>query len=258
MSQIIATSLWADIIKNLDARINKDAWVIWDVDNTLIFADDVAFCCHEDCYKQQIKLIDEYERNQLPKLEIEELRYQIRFSLPSFLMDKKIPDIIQSLQTKNITTFALTYMLSHTQSHDCTAWRYQQLKQLNIDFTPTSPLQERYEFRQISSAYPIGHPTLSNGIFYSHHCPKGKCLEHLIEISSHRPKSIIFIDDALNNLKDVEASTQKLNIDFFGIEYKGYLNFNRQNPNLADSLLNRWNKFKNTGHWDRISVIYER
>ena len=256
MHQIITTSLWEDIQKNFDSHVNNDTWVILDVDNTLIFADDIAFCCHEDYYKQQIKFIDEYECNQIPKLELEELGYQIRFSLPSFLMDKKIPDIIKSLQAKNITTFALTYMLSHTQSHDCTAWRYQQLKHLYIDFTPTSPLQERYEFKQIPSTYPIGHPTLSNGIFYSHHCPKGKCLEQLIQISSHRPKSIIFVDDALNNLKDVEASTQKLSIDFFGIEYKGYLNFNRQNPALDDSLLNRWNKFKKTGYWDRIPVTH--
>ena len=254
MEQILSTSQWNDV-HSWCLNADEKTWVIWDVDNTLIFANDIAFCGHDDLYKKQLKLIETHDQGKLSALEIRELWYQVRFSLPSYLMDKAVPNTIRCLQEKKIVTFALTYLLSRTQKLDCTLWRSQQLKHLGIDFTPSSPLKGRFEFTNILHNCPVGCPTLSDGIFYSHHCDKGECLEYLIEKVGYKPEKIIFIDDSLNNVKLVAKAVQHLKLNFLGIEFSGYLNFNPQGGLLDKTLLDRWENLKKTNQWCRIPIL---
>ncbi len=251
MPSILSTSDWSKV-HDICLKADVNTWVIWDVDNTLVFA---ALCVHDDFYKKQLKLIEESEHGKLSNFEIKELWYKIRFSLPCYLMDKVVPVTINDLQLRQIVTFALTYLLARTQNFDCVSWRIQQLRQFNIDFSVTSPINRRVEFRNMSHDYPVGYPTLKDGVFCTHHCQKGNCLELLIEQVDIKPKKIIFIDDALNNLKGVEQIAEKHCIDFLGIEYLGYLNINPNRPCLDETLLNRWKAFKKTGKWNRIPVL---
>ena len=264
MLQTITTKAWAEI-DALCRLADEQTWVIWDVDNTLLLANDIVFGARDDLYKQQVRIIEDYElvtsQGTRDQRATKNLWYKARSSLPVCLMAPEIPSTIANLQTRNITTFALTYMLVCTQEHDYTAWREQQLVSLGIDFSKTPPLPGTIEFKSLSltlndvSAPQQGAPTLKNGIFYTHHCKKSACLTHLIQQKGMMPQKVIFVDDALGNLEDVGHLALQMNFDFTGIHYTGYKNFGTRCEQLDPHLLERWQSFKKSGVWPTTPIL---
>ena len=62
MNKIITTHSWKEVA-TICQEADLDTWVIWDVDNTLLFADDTVFGCHIDAYKTHTNLIEQYEQS---------------------------------------------------------------------------------------------------------------------------------------------------------------------------------------------------
>lgn len=261
---IIVTKDWSEIDRQCQTA-DQDTWVIWDVDSTLIFSNDIVFGCQNDLYKEQVAQIETFE-SQDPQgshdlKHVKELWYYIRRSLPWQLMDPKIPETIRQLQERHVTTFALTFLLTQTPEFNYVAWRKQQLQQVGIDFSPAFPHNPTLTFPEIhpsqeEKAVPdVGCPTFSDGVFYTHHCSKGLCLKHFFKIIGQQPQRIIFIDDSYANLLQVATVTQAYNIRFLGIHYQAYLYFCEQAQHKDPELLDRWKAFKQTGVWQKIPII---
>lgn len=128
------------------------------------------------------------------------------------------PKIIQYLQNREIAVAAFT-------SRGKSEWYSTELKgvdiatenvlaSMNIDFSLSNL---PFVFIQME-----GNPYLEHyrkGIFYSNHMEKGKFLKQLLEDSGYRPASVVFIDDKLDSLENVEAAMEALGIPFHGFWY---------------------------------------
>ena len=257
---IISTKSWKEIETYCKA-VSSGTWVIWDVDGTLIYADDIVFASPEEIYCDYFKQAKLHElqggKNREKQDKFQDLWYQLRISLPTYLMDKRVPDTIHELQQRNITTFALTCLLAQTKYRNCTDWREQQLRAYGIDFSQAFPGTSLMKFEDIplNGEEIVGSPELLHGIFYTHHCDKGKCLQSLLKQWPYKPKSILFVDDVLQNLQSVEKVAQTWDIAFVGIFYQKNQDFSKSSD---AHFIERWERFKMTGIWERISVVLQK
>jgi len=64
-----------------------------------------------------------------------------------------------------------------------------------------------------------GVPMLKSGVILTAQVDKGKALECILSRSNYYPKTIIFIDDMLNNLESIERLISKLKIKFHRLHY---------------------------------------
>jgi hypothetical protein len=62
-------------------------------------------------------------------------------------------------------------------------------------------------------------PMLKSGVMLTAQVDKGKTLECILRRSGYYPKTIVFIDDMLNNLESLEKLSAKLKIKFHGFHY---------------------------------------
>lgn len=261
---LIATEDWGEI----DAHCRQadiDTWVIWDIDSTLIFSNDIVFGCQNDLYKTQVAQVETFEmqdsQGSHDLKHTKELWYRIRRSLPYQLMDARIPATIRALQDRQVPTFALTFLLARTLEFDYLTWRKKQLSHVGIDFSsafannPTFTFPEIHPSQKEKAVPDVGCPTFSGGVFCTHHCDKGQCLERLFEILGQHPKRILFADDSYGNILLIRKVAERNNIRFLGIHYQGYLHFCEQAQRKDPTLLERWKTFKNTGVWPRIPIV---
>lgn len=183
--------------------------VLFDVDNTLIVANDALFRpCGE-------KLLNQL----LLKLMMQEGLERSVYLASKFLMDMKtslvdpnIPNTISNLQQRGVKCIALTAMKSGSQGviDSMEDWRYQQLKEKDIDFSlsfPDIPFTIFDEF--IGVNFP---PTFKYGILASGTHPKGVVLTAFLKKFGLQPTKIIVVDDNLNALKSIESEVEKLGI----------------------------------------------
>ena len=259
MNPIITTHSWEEVDK-ICQEADLDTWVIWDVDNTLLFANDKVFGCDQDTYKIHANLIEQYEQahsdeSHIPKY-VKNLFYRIRSHLPFHVIHSHIPQTIQTLQKRSISTFALTFLFVYTEEKDYISWRQHQLTSLGIDFSRCFNQQTRLEFPELKDHFPdsaapsVGYPIYENGVFYTHHHPKGICLTRFMERIQKIPKKIIFIDDAENYLKQVEHAAKNLNIAFQGIRYLSNKQTTKQDPKLIE----KWEYFRSSQIWLNESI----
>ncbi|HRW58961.1 MAG TPA: DUF2608 domain-containing protein, partial [Chlamydiales bacterium] len=63
------------------------------------------------------------------------------------------------------------------------------------------------------------HPLFYKGMIFTCCSNKGKSLEQFLLYAKIHPSKIIFIDDKLKNLVDIEKLCEKEDIPFLGIQY---------------------------------------
>lgn len=259
MSNIITTHSWEEVDK-ICQEADLDTWVIWDVDNTLLFADDTIFGCYNNTYKTHTMLIEQYEQAHsneanIPKY-VKNLFYRIRSHLPFQTTHLHAAQTIQDLQKRSIPTFALTFLFVYTEEKNYIHWRQDQLASLNIDFSSCFKHQIRLEFPELKNRFPdmaapsIGYPIYEKGVLHTHHHPKGLCLTQFMERIQKFPKKIIFIDDVEHYLNQVAYAAKNLNIAFQGVRYLSDMQTERQDPKLIE----KWEYFRSSHIWLNESV----
>jgi hypothetical protein len=263
MNPITTTHSWEEVDK-ICQEADLDTWVIWDVDNTLLFADDTVFGCYNNTYKTHTNLIERYEQahsneTNIPKY-VKNLFYRIRSHLPFQSVHLHTTQTIQNLQKRSIPTFALTFLFVYTEEKNYIRWRQDQLTSLGIDFSNCFYQQTRLEFPDLKNYAPditapsIGYPIYENGVFYTHHQPKGICLTRFMERIQKFPKKIIFIDDAEHYLNQVGYAAKNFNIAFQGIQYLS----NKQTAKQDPKLIEKWEYFRSSQIWVNESVTIPR
>ncbi|MGI9215313.1 MAG: DUF2608 domain-containing protein, partial [Gammaproteobacteria bacterium] len=102
-----------------------------------------------------------------------------------------------------------------------------QLNSVNLSFKCLTPLDNEYIMLELAKINKIfldlnckGNPMLKSGIIFTSGLDKGIVLEYILKKYNYYPKTIIFIDDLIENVKSLQQICFKLNIDFYGFHYR--------------------------------------
>jgi FMN phosphatase YigB (HAD superfamily) len=213
---LVTLSLCAPIyeIKHIDQVLNyvqnKNDLVVFDLDNTLIRANTLeANSEWFDWHFAQLKSHG-YTTDEILK-QIEPIHNAAQQKAITRPIEPDTDRIINALQVKGLHPIALTAR----GSVDLTE---KQLKKTRIDFKKNAPDKNIcYVFNNLAQpAFYIPGILLAGGN------DKGLVLKDFLKHLKSKPKTIIFVDDRLDNIQHVEKTAQQLKIPFIGLRY-GYL-----------------------------------
>ncbi len=187
--------------------------VVFDLDNT-VFAMDQNFGS-DQWFDWQRSLLGTDNKDLLAKDFEDLLELQnIIFSLSHMhLVEEETFLLIEKLQSKNIPVVALTSrspaMRNNTE---------RELTRLNVDFSRNLIATDfRVIFKRLT--------TFQNGIYMTSGQNKGEMLKFLIQQSSRKFKTIVFIDDHKKHTDNVFRSFKDSGTDIFTFRY-GYEDLN--------------------------------
>lgn len=124
------------------------------------------------------------------------------------IVEEGTQEVISKLQAQKIPVMALT-----TQGLALATRTVLQLRSLGIDLRPTAPANEDYYFMN-------QHGVLfRSGILFTSGTPKGPAIAKLLSLIDFHPDRIVFINDKMTHLKDLETGVLALGIEFIGLRY---------------------------------------
>ena len=248
-------------IRRFCERLNADSLVLWDVDGTLIYANDVLFYPQNLGRANQDALIHELEELENKKLDPMYIRarwYDAFRQLPFLLMDKELPGIIKDLQSRSITNIAITLLKTCTyDGRSFMDWRRDQLKYFGIDFSPAFASYGPMEMPEILEAYGlqasvkdwIYPPLYDKGILLAAQFSKDFCLASLLRRIDFCPKRILFVDDLLENIQMVAKYCEGQGIDFIGIHYTAYQDLPNGETWSLGLIKKKWEYYQKNNVW---------
>jgi hydroxymethylpyrimidine pyrophosphatase-like HAD family hydrolase len=179
------------------------------------------------------------------------------------LVDPDIIDIFTRLKERQIPSIALTsiYTGKFGNIEKLEDWRIKHLHDLGFDFVNLTPIKEEILLYELEEQ--DGVPMLKSGVILTAQIDKGKTLEYILRHNNYYPKTIIFIDDMLNNLESLERLSSKLKIKFHGLHYTAVSNMpipviNKQIEKLRFQILEKEHKWLNHQELaERNSILAE-
>lgn len=264
---VIINSALADImmisdfipLKKLLEEADQDTLVIFDVDHVLIMPTD-EYTLNRHPYRKE--LWKEIE-GRLSKEEMKTL-YGLTASKAKWrLVDPDIIDIFTRLKERQIPSIALTsiYTGKFGNIEKLEDWRIKHLHDLGFDFVNLTPIKKEILLYELEEQ--DGIPMLKSGVILTAQIDKGKTLEYILRHNNYYPKTIIFIDDMLNNLESLERLSSKLKIKFHGLHYTAVSNMpipviNKQIEKLRFQILEKEHKWLNHQELaERNSILAE-
>lgn len=221
----------------------SDTVILIDIDDTIIIPSSQTF----NYYNKYRSIIDELKAQnyQNPPAKIEQIIGNWRLSRAIRLVDDNWPVFIKQLKQ-----YSAVYALTQLNTGTCgpiasvSEWRYNELKQLGIEFTNNFNNQEsNHEFltnKDVRSA------NFYHGIFITGGFKKSELLNKITKIDKSI-KKIIIVDDRQEQISQLAITAQDLNIDFIGIIYRG-IELIKVKLNLAASRL-QCDHLKKTAEW---------
>jgi hypothetical protein len=192
-------------INNKVNALPKSAIIFLDVDDTIIMPKSNSFRVKYG----ELNLIDKIKKEK--NEQNSKILSYWRSTREVILVDPLWPENINNWRCK-YKVFALTKMDSGKfgQIESMEKWRYNELESLNIMLSSLEGEEVRI--------FQGGGPSYYNGIFMTGVAKKSEAIEKLLPASEY-PKHIMFIDDKMEYIKDVEQFCQKKSIGFTGICY---------------------------------------
>lgn len=189
--------------------VTNETLVILDIDDTLIvpvqtLGNDVSFRYrYESLEKQGLSKNIAFDQ---ALGEWEAIRHLTKMRI----VEEGTQDVIKTLQEKNVSVMGLT-----TQGLALASRSVIQLNALDIDLTKTAPSVNEYYFMN-------GHGVLyRQGILFTSGTDKGSAFLKFCDLAGIVPKCVVFINDKLTHLKDLEKDVEGRSIGFVGLRY-GY------------------------------------
>lgn len=226
----LLTPVYSEIIKASDLKeittylqkLDTQSLLLWDVDETLIMPHDQVL---QPKNEHIAKELHHHYLGQKSREERHWLFSQILNYTPYQLIDPTAPQLIASLQQKAIPMIAFTAMRTGTLGviPSMENWRFQQLKNLGIDFSAMFPQYSGLTWHE--DFLDEGSPVFKAGILCSDRLEKGPVLATFLQKINWNPTQVIFIDDCLEFLMSVEEALQDLDIPFIGIHYQAAYSF---------------------------------
>ena len=212
------------VLDLLSLKNHQDALAIFDVDDVLMTPSSQDDLRHpyRDRLLQSIF-------NRINSQEIELLKSIILLNTKQVLVESRITEIFEKLKSHKIPAMALTAMGTGKlgiikKMHD---FRFKQLDSVNLSFKHLSPIDGEHIMLELAtinknflSLNCKGSPMLKSGIIFSSGLDKGTVLEYILKKYNYYPKTVIFVDDLIENVESLKQTCLKLNIDFYGFHYK--------------------------------------
>jgi hypothetical protein len=208
------------VIKMLEL-VNKNALIIFDVDDVLIMPG------YDDDFKHPYRAhLWQELKNRLSTEKIEILQSSVMATIKRNLVEQRIVQMFAYLQSQYIPTMALTAMgtgrfgVIKKMEHI----RIKELNDVGISFLPLTPLKGEKLAPELENTNMIcsdckGVPMLKSGIIFTAGVDKGVVLDYMFSKYNYYPKTIVFVDDSINNLESLRKQCIKLKIDFHGFHY---------------------------------------
>ncbi|MFC1843137.1 DUF2608 domain-containing protein [Candidatus Dependentiae bacterium] len=254
-------------VKNLDLlakeikNLNKDSLVIFDVDNTLIVAEN-GFNNHvSDKFKKVWKPLVKKINNSVKPEKFKVLLSRMSMGTKSMLVDEKVLSIIKEIKNKKSKILALTkYIPGKFGDIDRgDIYRFKTLKSVGIDFGSYFPNYDRIVLKELVHKVKKTSPVFYNGALMTDRFTKGQALKVFLNKIKWWPKKIVYVDDDLKFLQEVKKIAEKKGIEFLGLHYRGaeYIPCNID-PNIAKFQVDNLIK---TGQWigeDQAKKLMEK
>lgn len=212
------------ILNLLNLVPHQDTLVIFDVDEVLITPSS------EDDLRQPYRnwLLQSIFSRIKPQ-EIKLLKSSIFWNTKQVLVEHRITDIFEKLKLHKIPAIALTAMgtgkLGSIQKIQ--DFRFKQLDSVNLSFKHLSPLSGEYIILELATINKKflgldcnGNPMLKSGVIFTSGLDKGMVLGYILKKYNYYPKTVVFIDDLIENIESLQQICFKLNIHFYGFHYK--------------------------------------
>lgn len=195
-----------DNIEDILEHLSPDAAIFFDLDNTLI----------ESCqHFGTVQWFEHYEKKLLEggrsPMEAEQEMQSLwnQKLLPGMvvrLLDNSTPDLFLELQQRGHRVLGLTARYPADASYT-----HSQLGRLGIQFC------QQHDNFEIPFEFPV---LFDKGIIYASMLnPKSTALLAVLKQIDYYPSSIIFIDDKMAHVHDVEQSVSALDINYVGVRY---------------------------------------
>lgn len=223
LAVISLSMLYADIyqsgnllpIEQAIEEAQDDTLVIFDVVDTLITCDEPLFHSNN---KNTFGKVSETFFHNLSKEKVDELMTTILNERKTSLVDAKVLELLEVIRKKHFKMLVLTSCGTGKYGiiEKMEDWRLHQLRSVGFNFEDLSIKDEKW-FDSMQG--PHGVPLLKNGVIFSAQIDKSIVLEEVFKVENLSFKKIIYVDDQLQNLKDVQAFCEKKGLDFIGFEY---------------------------------------
>lgn len=188
-------------------QLQPGDWLVVDIDDTIITPTTMMFRTQSPYHK----LIDNLKAS--PNSDVTVSTW--RLSRKIMLVEKEWALILELLKKKGVIVIALTQM--HTGSFgkisSMEKWRAEELKALNVNFSPYAPNDVEI---LIDGEQPA---TLYQGILFTGSHTKAATLTSFVNKCGKPPK-LIFIDDRIEHVKSLEKLCIDINIPFEGYHYQ--------------------------------------
>lgn len=187
----------------------KNLLVIFDIDNTIAktptdLGSDQWFYAKKNALLE--KGVDEKDVYDLILPEL----FHIQFNSWLIPVEEGSVQVVNDLQKKGVSVIALT-----ARSLDLTYRTIEQLDRLGIHFTKTNPHECPLSYGKKNKKAGL----YIDGIIFSGPYKKGEMIVDWLRKTGYRPDKVIFIDDKLKNIEDVEKSLHMRDYPFIGIRY---------------------------------------
>ncbi len=209
---------------SIEAEADPQAWVIFDIDNTLLRQTTMMGTHQWGDYLAA-------ERRALGDSEADASAFQhqafgfVQAAVPVAVSEPAVLQLIARLKSRGIKMFALT-----ARAESLASITLKQLAGVGIDLSESTPVLDA---------------RVHGGVVFANGEPKGALLKRLIETSVAKPTKVVFADDKRYNLESLETALTQAQVPFVGFRY-GFLDGEvaRFRGDLANT---EWVEFKKTG-----------
>jgi hypothetical protein len=199
-----------------------------DVDDTLITPLSSSFRPQKD---GSLNLIDQLKNRKEKIKDFHLILGQWRLQRKVMLVENTWPKTLRFLLEKDIPVFGLTKMDtgSFGPIPSVEEWRLKELNQLGLFFTSAVNGTSSIRLNTSQEKY----SAFKEGILFTGPFSKGETLSEFLKHTKLQPKEIVFIDDRLDYIKDVQQTATDLGYDFKGIHYRATETLpGESNPNI--------------------------
>lgn len=203
-ARIIETATVNDIVPLID----KDTWVLVDLDNTT-FEGKQALGHTEWFYDKAFAKMKEGMSLEEATRECYPEWIEIQKVCPVKPIEEAFIPTLKLLQEKGIVIMGLTHR--QPSLADSTL---RQINSLGLNFFDTAPAKDTF-------VVPSETPTMyvQGVLFTGEYNKKGEIFTRFLSIINQKPKKIVFIDDKRSHVEEVEIASIKQEIEYFGVHY---------------------------------------
>ena len=202
-----------DLIYQMMPNLNERSIVVFDRDDTLLQGVD---CIGTELRAQFVEMWKKIYATEDTNSLLQNIESQ-----KHTLVDKSSPALIKQLRAQGVNVIIMT---RGCHGKGATGQNVEDLciaafRSVGIDLSNSFSLYSSTILVEVTNNG--SSPLFKEGILFSNTCDKGDALEALLNRVQLKPEYIIFVDDKLHYVEEVQRAAQKNDIEFLGLYYRG-------------------------------------